>query len=144
MDVARIGAPVPPSPAEPSVAGRLARTTIEASFTLVTTDGDRVTLGATSSYEVQLGSYSSDGTMVQRGSLSASGSVSMSIEGELDAEEWRDLRKALRAFRRAGRDGVIEEKELRSLTRRHDLDTVASVGGSLDVTRQVVSFSATA
>lgn len=96
--------------------------------TLTTADGDRVTL-STSTTDV-LGAVSVTGQDCTRQAAvtSSETSFSLTMEGTLDKDELRDLRKVAKFLAKAAA-GHDVEKLARRLS-RPDLDTVASVSAS--------------
>ena len=97
-------------------------------LTLTTEDGDRVTL-STDTTDV-LGAVSvtdKDGTS-QAAVASSESTFSLTVEGSLDKDEWRDLRKVTKFLAKAAA-GYDVEKLAKRLS-RPDLGTVASVSAS--------------
>jgi hypothetical protein len=97
-------------------------------FTLTTEDGDRVTL-STDTTDV-LGAVSvtdKDGTR-QAAVASSETTLSLTVEGSLDKDELRDVRKVTKFLAKAAA-GYDVEKLARRLS-RPDLGTVASVSAS--------------
>ncbi len=115
-----------------------------ASFTFVTADGDKVTIDATATRELQYATYNADGRMATGVRASESSSTSLTVEGELDAAELRDIARAVTFLRKAAKDGALDEGEVAALAARRDLDSLQSVAGSIEVTRTAVAASATA
>ncbi len=108
------------------------RTTRSASLQVVTAEGDRIALSATSTRVLgaATASASSDGlrataTVVES---SRSDEVTLSVEGDLSHAELVDLQKVIKAFEQAAARGDAS-RFLQRLS-RPDLDTVASVGAS--------------
>jgi hypothetical protein len=108
-----------------------ARTSRSMDLSIVTAEGDRVTLSASSTralgYAAAAGT--SDGTSVLAGALQVNGSddVSLSVEGNLSHEELVDLQKVVKAFERAAAKG--DASRLIDRLSRPDLDTIGSISG---------------
>jgi hypothetical protein len=97
-------------------------------FTLTTADGDRVTL-STATTEV-LGAVAvtgKDGTS-QAAVASSETTFSLTVEGSLDKDELRDLRKVAKFLAKAAAGRDVEK--LAKRLSRPDLGTVASVSAS--------------
>jgi len=118
----------PPPPAATGVAFAGSARTSSFDLTVTTADGDRVTIS--SSTTELLGGVAAagkDGTTRTGGSTSES-SFSVSIEGTLDRDELRDLRKLAKLLRRAA-EGQDIDRLARRLS-RPDMDSIASVSAS--------------
>jgi len=112
-----------------------ARASQSMELSIVTAEGDRVTLSASSTralgYAGAVGV--GDGEMVAAAAwqVNATTDVSLKVEGSLSREELVDLRKVIKAFRQAAARGDAS-RLLHRLT-RPDLDTIASVAGRVSV-----------
>jgi hypothetical protein len=112
------------------VTAAAARASSKATISLVTTEGDRVTISAGASATVAFAGYRADGRVASGfGYRSSSMSASISVEGDLNRRELRDLRKVIHAVTRAVDSGNAEG--LAHRLSRPDLSTVASVGVSV-------------
>jgi hypothetical protein len=107
--------------------------------TLVTAEGDTVTLSSGSESQVQFETYNADGASVSSLSGEWSRSFSLSIEGDLNRKELRDIRKAVRTIEKVNRtlargdaDKAAEQAE-----KLQRLDTITSLDAELMRTRQV-------
>jgi hypothetical protein len=88
------------------------------SITIITAEGDKVTISSSSATQVQLSAYDRSGQICQDGncvsvkergvSLSATSaqSYSFSVEGDLNAEELKDIESAVLSFRK------VQEKNI--------------------------------
>jgi hypothetical protein len=126
------------------LAGQAVHVERTTSLTIVTDDGDRVTLNASQARDFAFVGYRAPGQVAAGAMASASSSFSLQVEGSLDAEELREVGKVLRWLRRAGRDGQIDAREVGHLMKRNDLDSLGSVSGAMTTTRSVVALEATA
>lgn len=100
-----------------------------ASLTVVTAEGDRVTLSSSVAAESAAIGYDARGHIggqdVSAASQSVSRAVSVSVEGDLSADEQKDLRAVAKAFQDAVKDGSATT--FYDNVDRKDLDTLASV-----------------
>ncbi len=85
----------------------------QADITIVTAEGDRVTLSSTSQTHALYSAYNRTGShgqgSTQSLSVQQSHNLSISIEGNLNEQELRDIRKALRAIRKVGKEVAAGE-----------------------------------
>ncbi|MBL8141878.1 MAG: hypothetical protein JNM38_12245 [Acidobacteria bacterium] len=124
---------VPPS-GDGSVAATVTQS--RASLTVVTAEGDRVTLSSSQSVESAAIGYDARGHIggqdVAAASRSVSRAVAVSVEGDLSADERQDLRAVARAFQAAVKDGsattFFDKVDAR------DLDSLASLSGDYQTT----------
>ena len=108
-------------------------------ITLVTAEGDTVTLSSSFEREVKFETYNSRGESASMLSKSSSSSFSLSIEGDLDRKELRDIRNAIRTIEKVNRTlmrGDLE-KAAHQAEKLQRLDTIASLDAELLMTRQV-------
>jgi len=108
-------------------------------LTLVTAEGDTVTLSSSFEREVKFETYNSEGESSRMRSREWSKSVSLSIEGDLNREELRDIRKALRTIEKVNRTlmrGDVE-KAAEQAEKLQRLDSIVSLDAELSITRQV-------
>lgn len=116
-------------------------------ITLVTAEGDTVTLSASQTKEIWFDTYSSKGQSTgSDAALSASKSseFSMTVEGDLNKEELKDIRKAIRTIWKAERDILKghDERATERTTKLAELDQIASIDAKLEF-RQTVSVTQT-
>ena len=85
----------------------------QADITIVTAEGDRVTLSSTSQTHALYSAYNRAGRhgqgSAQSLSVQHSQNLSISVEGNLNEQELRDIRKALRAIRKVGKEVLAGE-----------------------------------
>jgi hypothetical protein len=102
-------------------------------LTIVTAEGDRVTISTESTRNLGFAGAvgSSDGTGIRAGALQLSGTddVKISVEGNLSHAELVDLQKVIKAFQRAAARG--DASQFLERLKRSDLDTISSVSGSV-------------
>jgi hypothetical protein len=112
------------------------RTSQSADLQIVTADGDKVTISSDRTTSVGYAGFSatSGNTRVQGQALqvSSESSVSMSVEGTLDADELADIKKVVKLLERAA-SSHDATKLLKRLSHAH-LDTLSSVEGSVERT----------
>ena len=118
----------PPSPASTGVAFAGSARTSSFDLTVATADGDRLTISSTTTE--LLGGVAIEGRdgSSRTGASSSETSFSLSVEGTLDRDELRDLRKLAKLLRRAA-EGHDVGKLARRLS-RPDMDSIASVSAS--------------
>jgi len=97
-------------------------------FTLTTKDGDRVTLSADTTDVLGAVSVTDNDGTTQAAVASSETTFSLTVEGSLDKDELRDLRKVAKFLAKAAA-GYDAEKLAKRLS-RPDLGTVASVSAS--------------
>jgi hypothetical protein len=115
----------------------------QAAISVVTTEGDRVTISARESTTVAFAGYGADGRVTSGlGYVRSSMSASMSVEGDLNRRELRDLRKVVHAVSRAVDSGNAER--LAHRLSRPDLSSVESVGASVLFQQFAVTRTASA
>jgi hypothetical protein len=104
-------------------------------LSIVTEEGDRVTLSASSTRALGFAGAAGtgDGETVAAAAwqVNATSDVSLKVEGSLSRDELVDLQKVIKAFRQAAARGDAS-RLLHRLT-RPDLDTIASVAGRVSV-----------
>jgi len=148
--------PVPPPPPQPEpeqdtlqidAQAVNASRSIQEAFTIVTKEGDKVTLSGSSRFELGLTTYNASGRIQgadvnaqgQSLSLSSSRELSISVEGDLSEEELRDIRKLVRTTERLARDfarGDLDAvaKDTRKLS---GLDSLASFQGEISISQSL-------
>ncbi|HEY3381051.1 MAG TPA: hypothetical protein VGK32_04740 [Vicinamibacterales bacterium] len=141
MQISSIGSPV---------SGQLTqfgfRTTRTSDLSIVTAEGDTVTLSTNSMRAVGFAgaSGSAGGTRLDAAALqlSSSDSVSLSVDGNLNKQELADLKKVITAFEKAAAKGDARQF-LESLS-HGNLDTIKSVTGSASVETVVETMDVSA
>jgi hypothetical protein len=122
-----------------------ARTARSMELSIVTAEGDRVTLSASSTralgYAAAAGTADGQSVSAEAGQVNGTDDVSVSIEGSLSHEELVDLQKVIKAFRHAAARG--DASKLLDRLSRPDLDTIASIQGRASV-ETVLSVTALA
>ena len=123
-----------------------------AGVSLVTADGDKVTLSASSSLQASLQTYDYLGrtqgqTVAARGEefqFSTSSGYALTVEGTLDEEELADIDQLLSTLSSVSQDFIAGKSQngLQHLTRLDDLDSIASFEASFTYTRRVTAVAA--
>lgn len=110
-------------------------------ITLVTAEGDTVTLSASQTMEMSFETYGSKG---QSMGISKSSEFSLTVEGDLNREELKDIRKAIKTLLKAERDLLKghEERATERTAKLEDLDQIASIDAKMEF-RQTVSVTQT-
>jgi len=129
-----------------------------ADITIVTAEGDTVTLSSSKASELTFATYSAQGQVgdssVRLSGMSAelhrTSAFSMSVDGDLNKEELKDIRYAIRTIQKAAMDVLKghEEKAAARTASLSNLDQIASIDADLEFSREVsvtqVSAKATA
>jgi hypothetical protein len=135
-DVAPVGRETPQT-----LTATVASASKQAAISVVTTEGDRVTISARESTTVAFAGYGADGRVTSGvGYVGSSMSASISVEGDLNRRELRDLRKVLHAVSRAVDSGNAER--LAHRLSRPDLSSIESVGASVSFQQFAVARTA--
>lgn len=123
-----------------------------AGISLVTADGDKVTLNASSSLQASLQTYDYLGrtqgqTVAARGEefqLSTSSGYAVTVEGTLDQEELADIRQLLSTLSSVSKDFFAGKSHdgLQHLAQLDDVDSIASFEASFNYTRRVTAVAA--
>ena len=123
-----------------------------ARISLVTADGDKVTLNTSSSLQASLQTYDYLGrtqgqTVAARGEefqLSTSSGYALTVEGTLDEEELADIGQLLNTLSAVSEDFVAGKRQdgLQHLTQLEDLDSIVSFEASFSYTRRVTAVAA--
>ena len=117
-----------------------ARTTRSTDLSIVTAQGDKVTISASATHGVGYAAAtgSSDGVSLTAGavSVSDSSSLSISVEGDLNRRELHDINKVVRALQRAAARGDAS-RLLDRLSQAH-LRSLSTISGSI-TTQTVVT-----
>jgi hypothetical protein len=123
-----------------------------AGISLVTADGDKVTLSANSSLQASLQTYDYLGrtqgqTVVARGEefqLSTSSGYAVTVEGALDQDELADIRQLISTLSSVSKQFFAGNSQdgLKQLAQLDDLDSIASFEASFNYTRQVTAVAA--
>lgn len=145
-----------PAVEQPSTSGSTAQSTAvnmsqsrSSDITLVTAEGDTVTLSASQTKEISFETYSSkgqstDSDAVVSAEVRKSSEFSMTIDGDLNREELKDIRKAIRTLFKAERDILKghDERATERTTKLAELDQIASIDAKMEF-RQTVSVTQT-
>ena len=120
-----------------------------AEITLVTAEGDRVTLSANSEFEASFETYNARGRSHGHGGprhaqawheeVRQKNDVSLSVEGNLNASELEDIRRAVDALQRSA-EALLEgdsDEAAASLSALGGLGTISGIDATIQVTRQV-------
>jgi hypothetical protein len=126
----------PVATSDTAVAAFAASRSSRVGITLTTKDGDKVTISSSETSTVAGGGVSDGRTTAAALVSSTSSSFSMSVEGELDRDELKDLKKALKVLRQAARHHDAEWLQRRLA--KPDLDTLASVSAFSEETVTVI------
>jgi len=123
-----------------------------AGISLVTADGDKVTLNASSSIQAGLQTYDYFGrtrgqTVAARGEelqLATSNGYAVTVEGKLDQAELADIRQLISTLSSVSKDFFAGNSQdgLQHLAQLDDLDSIASFKASFNYTRQVSAVAA--
>jgi hypothetical protein len=117
-------------------------------ISLVTADGDKVTISRASSVQVGVGSYNyrgqlNDNTVSLQGSTlhaSAESSFSLSVEGSLSQDELNDIKKLVSKIEHFGANLLSQpanERFLQTLALGNDLDSIASFEATVSAMQQI-------
>jgi hypothetical protein len=122
-----------------------------ADFSIVTAEGDKVTLSLNSAESAGAYRYSAQGRLeggtqsaVAAGSVyESSTSLSLSIQGELSKEEIRDIQKAIKTVAKVYRDLAKgdEEQAVKRASKLDKLDSIAELAASISVSEAAFSAS---
>ena len=123
-----------------------------AGISLVTADGDKVTLNASSSLKASLQTYDCLGrtrgqTVAARDEkfqLSTSSGYALTVEGTLDEEELADIEGLLNTLSAVSQDFVAGKSQngLKHLTQLDDLDSITSFEASFVYSRRITAVAA--
>jgi len=116
-------------------------------MTMVTMGGDTVTWSSTRSAELSFTTYNAQGR-VGDSSATISGALtelhrttacSITVEGDLNKEELKDIRSAIRTMQKAAKDVLkgYDEKAAARMANLADLDQFASIDADLEFMRQI-------
>jgi len=110
-----------------------------ADITIVTAEGDTVTLSSSKAAELLFATYNAQGQVGGSAELHRSSTFSMSVEGDLNREELKDIRRAIRTIQKAANDVLRghEEKAASRTARLANLDQIASIDADLEFHREV-------
>lgn len=122
-----------------------------AGISIVTADGDKVTLSANSSIQARLQSYDYQGriqgqTIAVHGeefALSNSSGLALTVDGELDQDELADINKLIDALASASNDffaGKIDAG-LEQLAQLDDMDSIAGFDAAFSYSREISTLS---
>ena len=118
-----------------------------ADITIVTAEGDTVTLSANKSADLSFAIYnaqgktgdSSDPITGMSEELHRSSDFSITVDGNLNREELKEIRTAIRTIQKAATDVLKghEEKAAERTANLADLDQIASIDADLEFNREV-------
>ena len=131
----RCGTHCPERTAAPTAAKGSVSQSQNTAVTLVTAEGDTVTLSSGFESETKFETYDSRILLSREWSRS----FSLSVEGDLSREERRDIHKALRTINQVTRTllrGDVE-KAAKQSEKLQRLDSIASLEAELSITRQI-------
>ncbi len=112
-------------------------------FTIVTAEGDTVTLSSSRSSELAFATYNplgdSGSASRSAASFSTSRDFSFSVEGDLNKEELKDIRRAIKTVMKSARDVLRgdDEKAFRRASKLSNLDQIASLDANLHFRREI-------
>jgi len=125
-----------------------------ADITIVTAEGDTVTLSANRSAELSFTTYNAQGQAGDSsGAISAasaefrrSSDFSITVDGDLNKEELKEIRTAIRTIQKAANDVLKghEEKAAAQTAKLAGLDQIASIDADLEFNREVSVTQVTA
>ncbi len=118
-------------------------------FTLYTAEGDKVTLSSFASLEASLSTYTSKGTMAGEGSqsdveefsMSMEFELQLSVEGDLNEQEIKDIRRAFTQMRKMVRN-LLSGKTEKAMGRASKLMDFKSISGFEAVYQYSRTYSA--
>jgi hypothetical protein len=118
-----------------------------ADITIVTSEGDTVTLSSSKSAELSFATYNAQGRVGDSsGTISGmsaelhrTSDFSITVDGDLNKEELKDIRSAIRTIQKAANDVLKghEEKAAARTAKLADLDQIASIDADLEFNREV-------
>lgn len=118
-----------------------------ADITIVTAEGDTVTLSSSKSAELSFATYNaqaqvggSSGTISGMSTeLHRTSDFSITVDGDLNKAELKDIRSAIRTIQKAANDVLKghDEKAAARTTKLADLDQLASIDADLEFNREV-------
>ena len=110
-------------------------------ITLVTAEGDTVTLSASRSTELSFETYGSTGASAE---IRKNSEFSLTVEGDLNKEELKDIRKAIKTLYKAERDLLKghDERAADRTAKLANLDQLASIDAKME-SSQTVSVTQT-
>ena len=120
-------------------------------FTIVTAEGDKVTLSASRSAELSFSTYDSAGKTrgskgLSEAKFSASREFSLAIEGDLNKEELKDIRRAIKTVMKSAGDVLKGDTEhaAERVSKLGKLDTLASIDADVQFRQEVSTLQVTA
>jgi hypothetical protein len=118
-----------------------------ADITIVTAEGDTVTLSSSKSAELSFATYNAQGQVGgSSGTISGmsaelhrTSDFSITVDGDLNKAELKDIRSAIRTIQKAANDALKghEEKAASRTAKLSDLDQIASIDADLEFNREV-------
>jgi len=129
----------------PSFAAELQAAQVKASqsqtadITIVTAEGDTVTWSSSKAAEWSFTTYNAQGQVGGSAELHRTSAFSISVEGDLNREELKDIRRAIRTIQKAANDVLKghEEKAASRTARLASLDQIASIDADMEFHREV-------
>ena len=108
-------------------------------ITIVTAEGDTVTWSSSKAAEVSSVTYNAQGQMGGSAELHRTSAFAFSVDGDLNHEEMKDIRRAIRTIQKAANDVLKghEEKAASRTARLGSLDQIASIDADLEFYREV-------
>ncbi len=120
---------------------------IKSEITITTADGDTVALNAASLFEAGFTAYAQSGEVngspynisASSASVNISREFSLSVEGELDGEEIRDIAKAIREVNKIMRRLLSGDTEhaLKRVSKLYRLDSLAGIEAAIEAGQSV-------
>jgi hypothetical protein len=120
---------------------------IKAEITITTKDGDTVTLNTSTLFEAGFTAYNQSGEInnspynvsAAGASFNYSSDFSLSVDGQLDKEELRDIAKAIRQVNKIMRRLLSGDMEhaLKRASKLHKLDTISGIEALLEFDKTV-------
>jgi len=118
-----------------------------ADMTIVTAEGDTVTLSSSKSAELSFATYNAEGQVGgasvgfsgTSAELHRSSAFSLSVDGDLNKEELKDIRRAIRTIQKAANDALKghDEKAASRTAKLASLDQIASIDADLEFNQEV-------
>jgi hypothetical protein len=110
-----------------------------ADITIVTAEGDTVTLSLGKAAESSFATYNAQGQVGGSAELLRTSAFSIGVDGDLNREELKDIRRAIRTIQKAANDVLRghEEKAASRTARLANLDQIASIDADLEFHREV-------
>jgi len=110
-----------------------------ADITIVTAEGDTVTWSSSKAAEVSFATYNAQGQTGSSAELRRTAAFAFSVDGELNREELKDIRRAIQTIQKAA-NNLLKGHEKQAATRTArlaTLDQIASINADLTFQREV-------